>query len=306
MIIDLPTSAYYPERSENLLHLAASMCFELVHQTESWGYEHDEETLEAYWQRTQPTLSNALTLVQQAQEMGLKGRIASVSPYLLISKEPRDWPRGSDKQDLPFSTFRTVDAGDLPKIHDTVCLPRLTEEQKALFEEIRSHRNIIVHHGSSQPLTAGDVLRYILRTFTWLHLGNNWFAKRDDYLSDDPLATLYSNDHVPSKLMFEFEALFSELSPQDFQSIFGANKRQRWYLCPHCQSNSGDADVSDIETAQLVPNLPTSTNIHCIVCDQDHFVSRQDCSDINCKGNVIAKSSYGDDFCLTCNGRQDS
>lgn len=67
-----------------------------------------------------PSLSSSLSLVQQAIEFFLKGAIVDTSPYLLIVDEPRNWPAGCSMQDIPFANFRTLDAQDLPRVHDTV------------------------------------------------------------------------------------------------------------------------------------------------------------------------------------------
>lgn len=46
----------------------------------------------------------------------------------------------------------------------------------------------------------------------------------------------------------------------------------------------------------LFPNKPTSTNLYCVVCDQNYKVIRSNCVNEDCKGNVISE----DETCLTC------
>lgn len=296
MIIGIPDDAYYSGRSESLLHLAASICFELY--PDDFGYDHDEQTMEEYWAKCQPALSNGLTIVQQAQELGLKGRIAAVSPFLLISRDAREWPKNCSSLDVTFSAFRTVDAADLPKIHDTVCNIRLTPDQKLLFEEIRNHRNLIVHHGTVEQISPEKLLTYILKTYHWLHGSVNWQTSRAAYLKDDQLATLYSTDHVDFKLNREFGFTRNALSPSDFKDIYGFEKKTRWYWCQNCIQNCSDVDLEE-KTCKLTPNSSKSNNIQCLVCGVVHEVLREECRETECLGNVIGEDS-GEKVCLTC------
>ena len=39
--------------------------------------------------------------------------------------DPGDWPSGCDRVDIPFAYFKSIDAQDLIRAHDTDCSPRL-------------------------------------------------------------------------------------------------------------------------------------------------------------------------------------
>jgi hypothetical protein len=80
-----------------------------------------------YWFKAQPALANAFGLIQQAMEMALRGRIASISPFLLISRDPKDWPKTVENGAVPFSDFRTLDAADLIMVHQ---IPRPIAQQE--------------------------------------------------------------------------------------------------------------------------------------------------------------------------------
>jgi hypothetical protein len=99
-----------------------------------------------YHAASQRSLANALAIIQQAQELGLKSRIAAVSPYLLIAGDPRGWPKNS-AGDLSFSEFRTIDASDLIRVHNTVCSTGVDDRFVQVFEDTRRRRNLIVHLG---------------------------------------------------------------------------------------------------------------------------------------------------------------
>lgn len=75
----------------------------------------------------------------------MKSRIAEVSPYLLIGRDPKDWPKGVGVRAVPFSEFRTIDAADLLKVHNTFCQPSLDEGFRVFWEGVRRERNRITH-----------------------------------------------------------------------------------------------------------------------------------------------------------------
>jgi hypothetical protein len=131
MILDLPTKAEFDNNGVAFLNLAwqsvLSTAFGLPEQpVETMGQdataeEHREaeeedrrwaEAVESYWQASQQELATAVALAQQGTEFLLKGKIAAVSPLLLISGDPKDWPGGCDKNDIPFADFKTIDAQD--------------------------------------------------------------------------------------------------------------------------------------------------------------------------------------------------
>lgn len=75
--------------------------------------------------------------MQQGTDFVLKAKIAETSPNLLLSGSPRDWPKGCNKQDTPYSSFRTFDAQDLPRAHDAVAAVRLSDDFIQRYEKMR-------------------------------------------------------------------------------------------------------------------------------------------------------------------------
>jgi hypothetical protein len=158
VIIEIPSADDFKQASLNLLSLAWQMALESLDSYEQSEIIHPQDTPvhtfqtddgqvhtfggpdtrytpeqraaaeQLFWRRSQPMLGNALSLIQQAVEMGLKGRIAAVSPFLLIARDARDYPGNSTTRDVPFSEFRSLDAADLLRVHNTVCPARLDGE----------------------------------------------------------------------------------------------------------------------------------------------------------------------------------
>ena len=108
MIVDIPTKTDFDNNGIAFLNLAwqtvLSICLnfqeqsyqvqmgeaplEKVHEAEeedTWW----EQAVEDYWKATQQELATAVALAQQGTEFLLKGKIAHVSPFLLITGDPR-------------------------------------------------------------------------------------------------------------------------------------------------------------------------------------------------------------------------
>ena len=160
MITDIPTPQEFERSSLNFMHLAWSIASSLLDELDcadlpSW--DDDGSAGSAYLTEAQPELGNALALVLQAQEMSLKGRIAAISPYLIIARDPRDWPKRCETNDVSFAEFRSADAADLIRIHDTVSPARMPREFADLF--IRSAVDATLWSIPFPPATAFSLRR---------------------------------------------------------------------------------------------------------------------------------------------------
>ena len=307
MITEILTPDEFSQSGLNLLNLAWSIGMEIAHEFEGaelaeWGDDLTDE----YWRESQPALGNAIALVEQAQEMALKGQIAAVSPYLLIGYEPREWPRRCEREDTPFSMFRTVDAADLIKIHNTVChsSSRLGKDFAALFEEIRRQRNAIIHLGSAgKRMEVAELILNVLLTNEHLYPGTNWAARRLQYSQNDRLSVAYSTDHVGTLLLEEFDTAVRLLKSAQVKRFFGLTKARR-YLCPYCCYEAEHIDRL-IRLAQLAPNSPSATAVSCFVCGNITTVERKVCTEKGCKSNVICAEPDWGLICLVCGIEQD-
>ncbi len=108
------------------------------------GYQPTATEIEEFWKLGQPDSITSLALVQQGIELLLKGCIAEVSPYLLIS-DSRAWKNEFSRCDTPFSEFHTIDAQSLIKVYDTVRKQRLSKSFRERFDELKKHRNTAFH-----------------------------------------------------------------------------------------------------------------------------------------------------------------
>ena len=256
-----------------------------------------QEVSDAFWQASKQKLSTSLAVAQQGVEFLLKGRIASVSPFLLISGGLNEWPKKCDKNNTNFADFRTIDAQDLIKVHNTTAIQRLSDEFIAKYEDLRKKRNSIMHTVDKRiDLHVIDVVTAILSMHKLLFPHENWIQTRREYLKKSPIAELHSTDFVEPRIIWEFSLITELLKPKHMREFFEFNKRQRRYICPHCNHESGEAETRP-RTAILAPNTPSSTTLYCFVCELEMDVKRMDCEDPECPGNVISQDH---EICATC------
>jgi hypothetical protein len=323
MIFDIPSPGEFQEEGISSLNLAWGLVTSLISEfdsIESAFSEQEGDLEQVYWTAAKKNLTASISLVQQGVEFLLKGKIAEVSPFLLITGQPKEWPRSSHVQDTPFSDFKTIDAQELLRVHDTIARDRLPESFKQWYESMRRQRNTIMHTVSTTLLpTATDVVISILEAYDALVKPQSWVKARSDYLRISP-TYIVENILPEMKGMGDGYRIF-ELASETFRVIeilepalvkkhFGFNKKQRKYLCPACfaeidamdfyEFDSGDTNVF---SAVLRPNEPTSITLYCILCDSQYTVRRESCNNpykVECKENVIdAESNY----CLSCWGR---
>lgn len=302
VITDIPTAKEYEDASLNHLHLAWDIATTVLKEfaeanLSAWIPQDDVE--KAYWRQVQPALANAFNLVQQAQELALRGRITVVSAYLLISRDVGNWPKRCEKRDVPFSEFRSADAADLIRLHDAVAATRLPPEFAPFYDDVRRRRNVLMHHGlSSTPIVVTDLLTIILKAHKFL-FGSKWGPARIAEWSNGSIATLYGVDGSFDAALFEFETVVDFLPPATLKTFLGFDKKARRYLCPHCQINA-EAHGDRVALAQLGPPPNGSTELYCFVCDTTHVVQRISCAEAGCKSNVLTDSPSGERTCLVC------
>jgi hypothetical protein len=311
MVVDIPNAADFDAACISALNMAWQTSYDLLYQEEladipTW--DDDGKVTDDYWQSAQPILRNALGLVQQAHELGLKGKLASVSPYLLISQDASRWPGGSGP--VTFSSFRTVDAVDLPRAMELFLSP-LSGDFQDLYEEVRKKRNTFAHGVSKgDRLAAIDLLKMILKTVQELYPADSWPKLRLTHLKNDPTAIAYTSDHAYPRLLREMEKVTSVLDPAEAKQFFGVDTKARSYLCPgscnpeiHTDEFAANGDYPRL--AQLRPaKTPGAAHLYCFVCKETVAVERSACNQTGCPADVIFTDESGERRCLTCDGEQ--
>ena len=303
MIVDIPAPEDYHAAGVNQLYLAWQITMGSLHEYDQvleYGVDDIDEAHAEYWKRSQPALANAYSLIQQGMELALKGRIALVSPYLLIG-DPGDWPGRAAIEDVSFGEFRTLDAADLVKVHNSVRSPGLSDQFRTFWDELRKERNKIMHSASIRSVDPGKLVRAILISSDGLFRERRWPLRLVEMEEDGRLAALGFNDDVQNNVMRQVDTALRYLAPAEAKSFLGFDKRRRAYVCPRCYW-AANRDWQDEwpHLAQFKIRSRGTSDLYCIVCDEVTEVVRATCRAANCKGDAIA-----DGICLTCTGSQD-
>jgi hypothetical protein len=310
MITEIPSAAEFHEAGLNQIYLAWQIAMQTAQgfeqAQEHADYLDDEEIAAAaagYWAKSQPILANAFSLVQQAMEMSLKGRIAAISPYLLIARDPKDWPSGVDAKPIPFSEFRSLDAADLIKVHNTFSESPLGEDFRTFWDTVRRDRNKMMHSVSAKVFDQSLLIRTILTAVETLFSETKWPQRLLQMEEDDKYAAYqWGVDAGHNIVMGQIQTAIENLKPAEAKRFFKLDRKRRSFLCPICWSNANRDWQDDWpKLAQFTLGQPGETRLHCVVCDEDSEVQRVDCINPECIGNVIH-----DDTCLLCLWGQDS
>lgn len=299
MIIEIPSGNDFYATGLSLLDFSWDTAATLLTQLDDSEYFGVDipEVSDAFWEASKQRLSTALAIAQQGVEFILKGRIADVSPFLLIPGPPKEWPKGCNKNNTSFAEFKTIDAQDLVRAHDTVADCRLSDDFVRKFNDLRLKRNSIMHTVDRRiNLHVVEVIADILAVYKHLFPAGDWVKTRREFLEKSPLAELHSTDFVEEKVIWEFQLVTELLKSNQMKTFFGFNKRQRRYICPKCYYYSRDSQIQS-RTAILKPNTASSKNLYCFVCDDNISIERKHCLHEGCKGNVLSHE-YG--ICTTC------
>lgn len=305
MIKDIPTSEEFDSAAKAQFDFAWDIVISfLLTLEEAKDYvEVAADDEKAFWETARQRILTSLIIAQQGVEFAIKGKIVSISPYLLISGNHSDWPKDNDGTGVSFSDFRAIDAQDLVRVHDIVHDKKLDSGFSTLFEKLRKLRNKAMHTVDKElNVSAQDVVKILLDVHEYLYADESWTSTRREFLNNSAATHLFFNtDHVGGLVAKEFLTVFKLLQPAETKRFFKIDSKQRLYLCPECKYESDKYDRIEPRYAVLKPNEPYSESLYCFVCNSVHPVERKDCCENGCPGNVIS-GEY--DVCCTCGENQ--
>lgn len=299
--IETPTAEEFYTSGKELLDFSWDVVAKLltdIDEAEYYGVE-PKEISDKYWLAAKRRLTTALSITQQGVEFVLKGKIASISPYLLIIDPPSKWPSPYDENPISFSDFRTIDAQDLIRVIDTFSAQAMSPEFVDQFHQLREKRNRIMHSVDKQlTVDVAEVLDSLLFMHKELFPNESWASVRLQFLDEAPESELGANEYSRNRVCWETELAIQLLKSAKVKKYFGIDKKQRRYVCPVCMCEANTDAGFEYKLAVLQPKSSTSTELYCPVCDTKHPVIREDCREDGCPGNVL--SDEGE--CLTCCG----
>lgn len=298
MIANLPTATDFYQSGNELLNFAWDTTSNLLTEFDEagyYGYDKDEIS-DKYWAAARRRLTTSLAIAQQGVEFILKGKIAAISPYLLISEPPSRWPSPYEGKAIEFSDFKTVDAQDLIRIYDTFSDTPLNAAFTEKFHSLRERRNAIMHSvGNNVSIHVTDVIESILFVHKALFPNESWPAVRREFLENSPDSELGSGEYATNRTCWEVSIVKDLLKPAQVIELLGIDKKQRSYICPKCLGRANTDSGFEFKLAVLRPKSATATRLYCPVCNEEHEIEREQCE--GCPGNVKCPEN---DICLTC------
>lgn len=306
MVRNIPSAEDFFSAGKELLDFAWSVVAELLtHLAEGGFYGVDPGAIsENYWLSARRRLATALSVTYQGVEFVLKGMIAEVSPFLLLADPPTKWPSPHAENEVDFSSFRTLDAQDLVRVHDTFRAPHLSDDFVRRFGELREKRNRLTHSADKDiALHAVDVVDSLLFMHKALFPSECWASVRLRFLQTEPESLLVPDadfGHLINLVSWELELILDLLSPSQVRVYFGVEKGQRRYLCPECYAQAFKDVGFDHKLALLRPKGAGTTTLYCLVCNATYQVVRRKCISNGCRGNVISEEG----LCLTCGSEE--
>jgi hypothetical protein len=301
LIVDIPSSEEFISAGKAQFDFSWDIVISFIKLFDEAGeYNVDvQDDEQEFWESAKQRVQTAIAIAQQGVELILKGKIVEISPYLLISGSPSDWPKNNNARGVNFSEFRTIDAQDLVKVYNLFSEHQLNQDFVDRFNVLRKIRNQVMHTVDKKlKISANEVIVKILEMHEALIPNENWVQTRRNFLMESPASLLYSVDGVEGMVVEEFSLIFSLLKPAQVKHFFGIDKKQRKYFCPECRYQCIEYIQVEPKYAVLRPNSATSTDLYCFVCETNHPLIRQSCIYTTCPGNVI--SDDGHYICCTC------
>ena len=309
MIKDIPTEADFHGSAARFLETAWSEALGQV-EAEKFESEYEDEDTDVAGEvgagpdaqnifSDKSSLAIAYIALYTGVEHLLRASIASVSPFLLLAGDIRSWP--SSTKDVSFADFKSIEAGELVRVFDTVCPTRLSPSFIQMYDKIRRKRNSLIHsHSQELSVIASDLITTILFATDALVGSQAWFDWRRHRLT-----AACAHDRFASwqfELTKELDLALRVMGNSPALRHFGIDKKRRRYFCPECLANQTDyerktcAYQNEVEGwAHLDRN--ERTLLKCPICATKSKVEREKCLEWRrgCKGDVM----FGD-WCMTC------
>lgn len=257
MIIDIPTKDdFYSsaddmvnEAWEKISHLAKEY-YEIDSRNQFYKIsEHftDEGIwgLDRYWDHARPKLISALTLVMQSVEFRLKGLIAEISPYLLLSSSSKNIPDADKSGVRSFAQFRSIDAQDLIKVYEIFSGKELSLKFKKWYDETRILRNKFMHTvDKSSDIEPELIFKSIVVAHNELsHDETTWIWHRYKYLAHHSARGVdWNKDEIPGEISemilahYELTGAINSCSRAVANEIFRFDKSAESFHCKQCIS----------------------------------------------------------------------
>ena len=259
----------------------------------------EEITKDDYWKHNEITVRTALIVLYQGIEYLMKSEIARHSPLLLIENNRSEWPTLPNKKDKEYDEMQTISGESLIGVFCAVAYEKIELiEFVEHYEKIRIKRNKLVHSTGLKDLDHVYILEQILFFISVFYNRTKWLELFRNIFTSEPTFGYWDEDIEEAEFYRVLDFVERELGKGKLNKYLNFNLKSRRYLCPDCTYwlNKHDFDGPKPKWSFLKPNDPKSTIVECLICTKKHEIERKNCSNENCKGNVISL----DEVCLTC------
>ncbi len=312
MIINEPSFESLNSSALRYHYSACEKTFDLISEFENFRdpWEDSSEVSRknewmGYLAKSRFDIEDIYADLAQANELALRAKICSVSPYLLLINTENKFRASAEHTD--FTELRTLDAVDLPSVVNSVCGPKLSPLFISEFGEIRSLRNKIVHLGSAEvKLDHKTIIKLICNQYTELWRGERWLTNWVEHSRRKRNSHFFDYEHYTefTDVMDRIPTISSALSKSQFAVMFGFPKNKRRYICHSCCYAACIAEhgayFGDYKTAVL----QSKEVLQCSLRDQTFEVLRQSCTEEDCNGNVFIDSEVSGLACCSCGEEQ--
>jgi len=243
-------------------------------------------------------INTSIVLLHQGMEAYMKALICKESAFLLIDEPHNNWPVSPDSKDEDFNSMFQIGGIKLITVFSAISSKTkvLSKTHYELFDNMRVLRNEIVHAGPTHKIDVKIILDSALKLLKVFEKREILNTLRDNFLSN-PL--IQNNEDRKVTFWKKINALQTIVGKGKLSQHIDFNLKSRRYHCPKCSMIPDHVDDQH-KYALLTPNKPTSNLVKCLICGNQHNVIREDCTQVNCPGNVIYTIRENDSLCLTC------
>jgi hypothetical protein len=298
MIKNIPKDIEFEQLALDCITKSFEMLYRIDFDYKNLGTDVKEED---YWKHNDITVRTSLIVLFQGVEYLMKMKITEKSALLLIENNRTDWPTIPDKRDKNFDELITISGENLLSVFCAI-----TDENFKLaefaprFEELRKKRNKLVHSTGVNGLDYKYIIKEILFILSIFYFNEKWIELLREKIVSEPTFGHWDTDEELASYHQTLDFVEHSLNKAEINKYIPYNINSRRYFCPYCTYWLSKEEEAEAKWAFLNPNTADSKKIHCLVCDKEHDVTRDQCQpEDECKGNVLS-NEYIDKQCLTC------
>jgi hypothetical protein len=313
MITNIPDSASLTKSSIKLYFSAWKLLVDSItdfettypegaHQESHESFDDWRDERNLYLDRCQDDYRMAVNTIQQSNEIALKAKIASISPFLLLTALEKNLKQTG--LDADFSDFVTIDAIYLPNVVNLVCPSKVSSQFKKIYTDLRRLRNKITHIGHAEVLNADKLLRWMIELYLELWPERHWLQDKLECSSTTRTGFFHDYKHwtteaaIFNSLKFDFDHIKGE----HFKKLFKVKRSSLKFKCPVCYPN-GCISSGYPENAETAFK-DNDGSLKCLMCQEKYQLLKKSCNDADCSSRTLTMNHGDEWWCAVCGSEQ--